>query len=249
MKAVNMKILFSPSETKTTLKHMPAIHPSCFIFPELYPQRLEVLTRYQNLLDTAELAALSRLFGIQDPSKHESIRLFDDLTCKAIERYDGVAYDYLNYASLDAASQTYLDQNVMIFSNLFGPILASDAIPYYKLHQGESLQGFKPERFYKEHFSDAIDAWIADEPLLDLRAGFYEKFYVAKKPTVTMKFLKNGKVLNHFAKAYRGIVLQRVAKANVQDESELQNICFENLRIVEIQQRKLTREYVFEIIE
>lgn len=244
-----MKILFSPSETKTKRRNMPPLHAHSFIFPERYSKRCDVLKHYQDFLDQADATALSRLFGLKDIHQQEPIRLFDDQTCKAIERYDGVAYDYLDYASLDAASQEYLDTNVMIFSNLFGPILAQDHIPYYKLQQGESLQGFKPELFYKTHFSDAIDQWIADETVLDLRAGFYEKFYTTRSLSITMKFLKNGKVVSHFAKAYRGMVLRQVAQAQVQNETQLQAIHLENLSIIEIHQKKQTHEYVYEIIE
>ena len=47
---------------------------------------------------------------------------------KAIERYDGVAYDYLKYSDLNNDEKDYIDFNVIIFSNLYGPILASDKV-------------------------------------------------------------------------------------------------------------------------
>ncbi len=244
-----MKILFSPSETKTTLCVNAPLNQSSFIFPELYTKRHEVLTRYQRFVDSASLTALSRLFGLKDLAHYEKTNLFEAQTCKAIERYSGVAYDYLDYTSLDTSSQEYLDNNVMIFSNLFGPLLAKDALPLYKLHQGEAIEGFKPEGFYKEAFSNAIDDWIADEPLLDLRAHFYEKFYQPKNAYMSMKFLKGGKVVSHFAKAYRGVILRRIAQLRPNSEEALQHIEFENLRIVEIHRKKLMQEYVYEIIE
>ena len=120
---------------------------------------------------------------------------------------------------------------------------------YHKLHQGEAIEGFKPEGFYKEAFSNAIDDWIADEPLLDLRAHFYEKFYQPKNAYMSMKFLKGGKVVSHFAKAYRGVILRRIAQLRPNSEEALQHIEFENLRIVEIHRKKLMQEYVYEIIE
>jgi len=247
-----MKILFSPSETKTLFRKTPPLHSSSFIFPELYQRRLEVLERYQSLLTTANEASLRLLFGLKDISlcrEWMQTPLFEVPTCKAIERYSGVAYDYLDYASLDRSSQAFLDQKVMIFSNLFGPILAKDEIPHYRLHQGASLEGFKPETFYHTVFSQAIDHWIGDETILDLRAGFYEKFYMPQKPYITMKFLKGGKVVSHFAKAYRGKVLRQIAYEQPADDAALQTIAFEHLRIVEIHRKKLKHEYVYEIID
>jgi hypothetical protein len=119
----------------------------------------------------------------------------------------------------------------------------------YSIFTAYNLNGFKTESFYKEHFSDAIDAWIGNESVLDLRAGFYEKFYTLKRPYVTMKFLKNGKVVSHFAKAYRGEVLRQIAIHQPHDEKELGEIHFKGLHIHEIITQKLKREYVFTIID
>jgi len=247
-----MKILFSPSETKTTLKDASSITSCSFIFQKLFEKRSEVLRHYQHILDEKDPVVLSKLFGFKDSAKIKPYldeNIFSSFTCKAIERYSGIAYDHLDYASLTPYAKHFIENNVMIFSNLFGPLLAGDFIPEYKLQQGESLQGFKPENFYKTHFSNAIDDWIGNETLVDLRAGFYEKFYTPKVPTILMKFLKNGKVVSHFAKAYRGNVLRHLAQQMPRDEVEFQKICFEGLKIVEILHKNLKHEYVYEIID
>ncbi|WP_263832091.1 YaaA family protein [Sulfurospirillum oryzae] len=247
-----MKILFSPSETKSPKQTSDSINENSFIFSYLYEKRYHVLARYQTLLEEHHLEKLEQLFGLKDEQKillQASKNIFTTFTCKAIERYTGIAYDHLLFDTLDKNAQMYLETNVMIFSNLFGPILAGDMIPEYKLQQGQSLDGFKSELFYKEHFSNAIDEWIGEESVLDLRAGFYEKFYTLKRPYVTMKFLKNGKIVSHFAKAYRGQVLREVAFVKPRDEKELGNISFSGLRIREIIEQKLKREYVFDIID
>jgi len=243
-----MKVLFSPSETKTSLAYAPCVHENSFIFPHLYPKRMEVLHRYDALLHSASSLTLQKLFGIKEIG-HLKDSPLERLTCKAIERYDGVAYDYLSYGTLDEKAQRWIAEHVMIFSNLFGPILAHDFIPEYKLHQGETLEGFKPEAFYKEHFSDAITSWIDDEAVLDLRAGFYEKFYTLNQPYLTMKFLKQGKVVSHFAKAYRGRILRQIACVAPNNVSDFANIAFEGLRIVEIKQSRFKHEYVYDIID
>ena len=247
-----MKVLFSPSETKSTLVTDPQMSASAFIFPQLYHDRLAVIERYMQLLATKDHTLLAELFGIQDASKYEtylSSSLMEQKTCKAIERYTGVAYDYLDYTSLDQSAKDFIDENVLIFSNLFGPLLASNLIPEYKYKQGTSLNGYHPEAFFKTTFTPSIDEWLCDDVIVDLRASFYEKFYMPSIPYITMKFLKNGKVVSHFAKAYRGAVLREIALHQPQSENELQNIVFNNLKIVEIQHKKLKREYTYEIID
>lgn len=247
-----MKILFSPSETKTTLSTHACIEQSGLLFPYLYEKRLEALLHYQTLLDCNDIPLLQKLFGIKDEQKivaQASKNVFSSFTCKAIARYSGVAYDHLRFHSLNDDAKAYIEKRVMIFSNLFGPLLAGDLIPEYKLQQGKTLAGFKTELFYKEHFSEAIDTWIGDEMVLDLRAGFYEKFYTLKTPYIAMKFLKNDKVVSHFAKAYRGLVLREIAQQQPRNEKDFSQIGFEGLRIREIKVQKLKREYVFDIID
>jgi len=247
-----MNVLFSPSETKTSYTYDSALDTQSFIFPSLFDKRRDVLTHYQDFLQQASLEELQKLFGLKDEQKVLDLRsanLFTSLTCKAIERYDGIAYNYLSYPTLDASSQGWIDTHVMIFSNLFGPLLAKNGLPEYKLQQGESLGTFKPEIFYKEYFSDAITEWIGDEPILDLRAGFYEKFYTLKRPYLTMKFLKQGKVVSHFAKAYRGKVLRTLALEKPKSEDDFFHIAFDNLRILEISQRGFKKELLCEIVD
>ena len=247
-----MKILFSPSENKTSKALFQPISSESFLFPSLYNKRYEVLMRYQEILNQGDSKILQQLFGIKDETKCRQMattNLFSALTCKAIERYCGVAYEYLSYQTLPLEDRNFLDENTIIFSNLFGPLLAKENLPHYKLHQGASLQGFKPEFFYKEVFSPLLDTFLQDEFIIDLRAGFYEKFYTLKQPYITMKFLKHGKVVSHFAKAYRGAVLRSIVQCKPLNEKALRAIAFENLSIHEIKTSKFKTEYVFNIID
>jgi hypothetical protein len=245
-----MKILFAPSEGKRSGGVFPPLNTHSLIFPELYAQRLDVILQYEELLQKGSDEELTELFGVKD------VRLFDRYkisferspTMKAIERYDGVAYDYLNYTTLSPIAQEYIDTHTLIFSNLFGPIRAGDGIPDYKLKQGSSLGTFAPEKFYKEHFSNALDEIIGNDEILDLRAGFYDKFYIPKNSTSTMKFLKEGKVVSHWAKAYRGLVLRAVATHQITSIQELLSLNIEGLILVEILETKKKKEIVYAIV-
>lgn len=247
-----MKILFSPSESKHRGGVTSPIQKNDYIFPELFDKRMEVITQYQAYLKTASREDLAKLFGTKKDlviDYYTNDALFQK-TMKVIERYDGVAFDYLDYVTLDSNAKDYIDKNVIIFSNLFGPLLAGDnGLPEYKLKQGEKIAGMAPEKFYKEHFSDALNDLLTPEHYLDLRAGFYNKFYKPSSPYTTLKFIKDGKVVSHWAKAYRGIVLQEIANNNIKDINEFMHMNIQNLSIVEIIEKGIHREVIYTILE
>ncbi|MDP3465677.1 MAG: YaaA family protein [Sulfuricurvum sp.] len=244
-----MYILFAPSEGKRQGGIYPPLNGNSLIFPERYSKRLEVLAQYEALVQQGSPEALEALFGIKNRSEFERYKIpFDNApTMKAIERYDGVAYDYLNYSTLSPESQKYVDTNTILFSNLFGPIRAGDLLPDYKLKQGSSIGGFVTERFYKEHFSNPLDLIIDNDEILDLRAGFYDKFYTPKNSITTLKFLKEGRVVSHWAKAYRGLVLRAVATHKIHSLEQFLALNIEGLVMNEIIETKKKKEIIYTI--
>ncbi len=243
-----MKILLAPSETKKSGGELP-FNPNTLLFKELTPYRMKLLHTYINILQQGDMQVLSKMFGIKkeaDILKHKK-DIIHELTMKAIERYTGVAFDYLGYEKLDNDAQAYIDNHVILFSNLFGPIRSSDLIPEYKLKQGEAVGDIKPEKFYHEHSAALMEEYLAQEEILDLRAGFYDKFYKPTKPYTTLKFIKDGKVVSHWAKAYRGIVLREIAKAGVTSIEAFMKLPIEGLSIHEIQTKKNKTEIIYNI--
>ena len=243
-----MKILLAPSETKKS-GGILSFNPSTLLFESLLPHRTKLLHSYINVLQQGDMQVLSKMFGIKkevDILKHKK-DIIHELTMKAIERYTGVAFDYLRYNDLDSSAQKYIDENVVLFSNLFGPILASDLIPEYKLKQGEAVADIKTEKFYHEHSAHLMEEYLKDEEILDLRAGFYDKFYKPTKLYTTLKFIKNGKVVSHWAKAYRGIVLREIAKAGATSIEAFMKLPIEGLSIHEVQTKKNKAEIIYNI--
>ena len=242
-----MKILLAPSETKIQ-GGTDNFNLNSLLFRELTPIRIKLLHQYVNILQKNNFSQLSKMFGLKKEAdiKYHNRDIIHELTMKAIERYRGVAFDYLNYKELKEDSQLYIDKNVILCSNLFGFIRADDKIPEYRLKQGEAIGELKPEKLYKEQ-SHLMEAYLKDEDILDLRSGFYDKFYKPTKNYTTLKFIKNGKVVSHWAKAYRGIVLREVAKAKIDTLEEFMNLSIETLTIKEIQKRKNQTEIIYQI--
>jgi len=240
-----LKILFSPSEGK---------NPGGDLAPkELLGSnsaRADILNEYNDIVTRADESEITQLFGIKKFSDCQPYMqdVFSSPLMSAIERYQGVAYDYLEYSTLDEKAQEYLKLNTIIFSNLYGPLLGGDTIANYKVKQGNDIGSIVPDKFYKDRFSYQLDLFSAKDEILDLRAGYYDKFYKSNKEYTTLKFLKNGKTVSHWAKAYRGLVLRELAKHNIGSLKEFMSLEIENLKVQEIKKIKNKTEIVYNII-
>jgi len=245
-----MKILLAPAETKNSGGEEKPFCKENFSFEELFDKREEVFNIYEELIKDSTLEELSKWFGLkklEDVKKYKDT-LRDKPTMKAIQRYNGVAFDALSYNTLDDKSKKYIDENVILFSNLFGPILAKDKIPEYKYKQGSKLPNINVEKFYMENFTDTLDQFVEDE-VIDLRAGFYEKYYKVKKAnTLTFKFIKDGKVVSHWAKFYRGDLLKQIAKNQISNLSEFMDMPIQGLKLREIQEKKNIKLLIMDIL-
>ncbi len=237
--------LFSPSEGKKQGGRPSTHEPLSGLGP-----RQDILSAYQEIISRADVEELSSLFGIKKSAEFMPYLKGFDTTefLPALERYSGVAYDYLKYGELDEDAQNYLKKQTIIFSNLYGPLLGGDEIINYKVKQGNSIGGIAPEKYYKDRFSYHLDLLLANHDILDLRAGYYDKFYKTARPYTTLKFLKDGKVVSHWAKAYRGIVLRQIALHNIQSLDDFMKLEIEGLMVQEIKEIKNKTEIVYEIL-
>jgi cytoplasmic iron level regulating protein YaaA (DUF328/UPF0246 family) len=237
-----MKILLAPAETKQEGGNNPPLQKDIFFYSDT------VIDEYENLVTRASTEELSQWFGLKKLSDVEKYqRSIKDLpTMKAIQRYTGVAFEALDYTSLDEASQKFVDNNVMLFSNLFGILKADDSIPEYKFKQGAILPTINQEKYYKEHLKEKLDAYLGEE-ILDLSPGYYQKYYKPTANVITYKFLKDGKVVSHWAKHYRGEMVRQIALNKIESFTELMNFKFDGLTLQEIQEKKNVKTIIMNI--
>jgi len=241
-----LKILFSPSEGK---KSGGNVQNSKLLGAT--NARDEILKTYNYIVRSKDEMSIKHLFGFKKFSDCEPyiVDIFNSPLLEAIERYQGVAYDYLEYEKLDDEAKEYIKKNTIIFSNLYGPIYAGDAIANYKVKQGNKIGDIEPDKFYKDRFSYQLDLLFSNDDILDLRAGYYDKFYKPNKSYTTLKFLKGGKVVSHWAKAYRGLVLKAIANANIESIDDFKKLEIDGLSIHEIKTIKNKTEIVYNITE
>ena len=240
-----LKILFSPAEGKNNGGNEVA--------KELLGSnhaRKNIFDEYDKIIDSKNEEDIKKLFGLKkfDDCIPYINNIYNSKLMCAIERYQGVAYEYLDLKSLNSKELEYLKQNTIIFSNLYGPILGGDTIVNYKVKQGNDVGAITPDKFYKDRFTYQLDLYLAKDEILDLRAGYYEKFYKVTAPYITLKFLKNGKTVSHWAKAYRGLVLRALAKNNISSLEEFKSLEIDNLSVHEIKVIKNKTEIVYNIL-
>jgi cytoplasmic iron level regulating protein YaaA (DUF328/UPF0246 family) len=237
-----VKILLAPAETKKEGGENPPLDKNIFFYSD------DIIDSYEALVTSATTEELSKWFGLKKlPEVEKYQRSIKDLpTMKAIERYTGVAFEALEYTSLDNESQKFVDNNVMLFSNLFGILKADDLIPDYKFKQGAILPNINQEKYYKEHLKETLDEYFGDE-ILDLSPGYYQKYYKPTASVITYKFLKDGKVVSHWAKHYRGEMVRQIALNKIESFAELMNFKFTGLKLQEIQEKKNVKTIIMEI--
>ncbi len=244
-----MKILLAPAETKKVGGESTPYCKDNFYFKDIFTTRDTVVENYVEFISNSSLAELSKWFGLKnlEECKRYSQSILDKPTMKAIQRYTGVAFDAIDYNQLEEDAKQYCDNNIVLFSNLFGVLRADDLIPDYKYKQGSSLPNIDTVKLYKENIKEYLDSYLGYE-VIDLRAAYYDKFYKPTMPTITYKFLKDGKVVSHWAKHYRGLVVKELAIANINSFAELMSLEIQNLRLKEIQEKKNIKTLVMDII-
>lgn len=240
-----LKILFSPAEGKKSGGDESA--------KELLGSndaRINILNTYNTIIQNSNEDEIKELFGFKKFSDCEPYinDIFNSPLMCAVERYQGVAYEYLKFDSLDEKTQEYIKSNSIIFSNLYGPILGGDTIANYKVKQGNDIGTIIPDKFYKDRFTYQLDLYLGESEILDLRAGYYDKFYKVTKPYTTLKFLKGGKTVSHWAKAYRGLVLKAVAQNSINSMEEFMALEIDGLNVQEIKVIKNKTEIIYNIV-
>jgi cytoplasmic iron level regulating protein YaaA (DUF328/UPF0246 family) len=246
-----MKILLAPSEAKA--KGGKGRFDSChLLFGSLCHLRNSLAKHYLSLANSDDPGILTALFGLKKKDEiihYKGLSPFSAPAMPAVERYRGVAFDYLDYHSLPAKAKHFIRKNVLIFSNLFGPVLAGDPLPDYRLTQGATLGGIRPERLYRQAASPLLEAWLEGEDLLDMRAGYYDRFYTPSLPYTTLKFLKGGRVASYWAKAYRGLVLRHLALSGTESVEAFLALEIPGLALEEIRRTKNRTEVIYRIGE
>ena len=175
-----MLILLPPSEKKKSATGSEKFDLSSLVFAS-------------ELSDT-RMAALA---------SHDSSR-----TSPAIEIYDGVLYQGLNWKTLSAAEQKRANSKVLIVSAIFGLVKPMELIFDYK------------EKIDNKLWRDSIAkvaAKYSDELIIDCRSSTYKGVWpINPANTVEVRIFQvvagERKVITHMSKKYRGELTRHLLK-------------------------------------
>ena len=175
-----MLILLPPSEKKKSATGSEKFDLSSLVFAS-------------ELSDT-RMAALA---------SHDSSR-----TSPAIEIYDGVLYQGLNWKTLSAAEQKRANSKVLIVSAIFGLVKPMELIFDYK----EKIDN----KLWRDSIAQ-VAAKYSDELIIDCRSSTYKGVWpINPANTVEVRIFQiaegKRKVITHMSKKYRGELTRHLLK-------------------------------------
>lgn len=223
-------ILFSPSEDKIIVDNNflkeNNMTISTYFLESLWKNealnnhRLNIMKHYYKalsmILERKDKTMLKSIYGAKSFNDKNIFDLCAALhskkLLKAIELYNGVAFQGISFNTLPQYAKDFILENVLIFSNLFGVIRANDSIPYYKLKQGTKEKNLTLKDIYAPFILPLQQTIQTKEYIIDLRSGIYTKIFKPNIPHFFFEFQKNGKIISHYSKLYRGIILRLISQ-------------------------------------
>lgn len=235
-----MKILLSPSESKRNpAENVGGDERDIGLLDDVMwggqAARNANIHAYLSILQNASEAELCKVFGTKSVSL-ETLRrcgeILDSPRVCAIELYNGVAYKALDFAEMDSRAKEFVLGSVLIMSNLFGLVRASDRLPFYHLNQNYKSKLLSLRALYQAQ-EEEIDKLLATEQdggqngvqngvIVDLRAQIYSKAYPIKLAHYVLNLPSK---VSHQAKLHRGLALRELALcASIQDVKSRHNM-------------------------
>lgn len=165
-----MLVLLPPSESKAPGGDGPPLDLAELSWPELTGVRQRLVETVQQLA-RRDLATLAAALKAAPAAAQVDAVLTTAPTCRALQRYTGVVYDNLGYATLAPAARRRADRSLVVASALFGLLRPGDRIPAYRLSGATVLPGLGG---LAALWRPALEPLLAGERLvIDLRSGAY----------------------------------------------------------------------------
>lgn len=207
-----MFVLLPPSEGKS-----PSAGTAPFgdALPSFKPDTDRLLKHLARL----KSADRFKFYGLRDPEKTLAAHRLTGAALEspgmpALERYTGVVYTHLDYASLPKKADAR--KRLLVVSALFGLIPGGAPIPDYKLSMTPWLA-----RYWKGINTGRLMELAGDTPVLDLLSQSYRKA-LDHPGLITVDFRTHGgkKAAGHFGKAIKGRFVRWVIANKIQQISD-----------------------------
>lgn len=232
-------ILLPPSEGKSSGGEGPKWSAGSCSFSSLDRTRRQVMTALVEAMKAPE-ASRSKLLGVKGDAlaaaTTENLAVRRSGTMAAIDRYTGVLYDALDAASLSKRARTRLESDVVIFSGLFGAVMATDPIPDYKLKMGGALPELgNTTLLWRKPLGDALTPFVSGRALWNLLPKEHDNAWVCPTPattrTMSVKFLdeqvraprgpRRFTTVNHWNKLLKGALVRFILTTGADEPDAL----------------------------
>ena len=223
-------ILIPPSEGKNSGDLNPPLNLSTLSFDSLYSVREMLINSLISYMKSDHDP--SKLLGVKTSALNlaisNNLKLLSSGTLPAISRYSGVMYKAIDYHGLNSDERFFFDQNVIIFSGLFGILNPLDLIPNYKLKMGSVISNQKTcAKIWGNPVTDVISNISSNKEIWDLLPTEhsvvcdYSRMKYSKK--YSFKFYRdvNGKFkpVTHWTKFLRGSLVRYLCVKKAQNEN------------------------------
>lgn len=228
-----MKILFSPSKTMK-LKNINFSKNRTINFPN----KTHSLVNSLKKLSKSEIEKLFKIKGQLLEETYNNIQNFDSLdSYEALSLYDGVTFRQLNLNSYSAKDLNYLNENLLIFSALYGVLSPNTEIKPYRLDMTINFLEESLYKFWSDKINDFLDTYI-DEIFINLASKEFSKIIDKKKfKVINIEFrqkvddkLKN---ISTEAKKARGMLLDFMTINNISDLESIKTFTKEGYQFSE----------------
>lgn len=221
-----MLILLPPSETKRPGGVGISIDKAAIIWAALDPARNQLIMSLGELCQDQFLA--QKALGLGKKSAQDiqfNLDLMTSPTMPALQRYSGVLYEALDYASLSDAALKRANEKLFIQSALFGLLPAMEQIPNYRFSASAKLPGVNLRTVWQQAHQAVWPRMIGE--ILDLRSMEYQEINPVPQDRThyTVDVLSaDGKALNHFNKKAKGLFTRAALERGLENISEVTDV-------------------------
>ncbi len=233
-------LLLPPSEGKAPGGRGSPWRAGRLCAPELDERRAAVLAALAAAMDRPE-PARSKLLGVKGAALTAATladaHAADAPTLAAIERYTGVLYDALDYASLPGTDRRRVDAQVRILSGLWGVVRPRDPVPDYKLKMGATLPPLgRLSTWWRAPLTAALAPEVRGRTVWDLLPHEHRAAWApdlagpgAPRQIISVRFLdevgRSGStdlvVVSHWNKLLKGALVRHVVATQLDDVDAL----------------------------
>jgi len=220
-----MKILIPPSEGKAKVQSLEVLFKDTdFKFAEFTQQIVD----YLGLIEYEDLTSV---YGTtQDKAimfHRQNQDVFNSKCVPAIERYTGVVYNHIDWASLSAPAKKYMNNHILIFSGLFGLLTPDTLIPDYKL----KMNVLSLKRLWAPIITKHLEK---EELIFDLLPQVHRKAYTPNKNTIQIDFLVKNKgktsAAGHFGKSVKGEFVRFLAQNQIKSIKQFKDFEYDGFK-------------------